>query len=177
MATTFVLAEFDTETRLCTAARRLRELGHARLDTHSPYPLHGVDEALGLPRSPVPLIALVFGVTGAATGYLMQWWMNAVDFPINVGNRPPHSPPANIPITFELAVLFASIAIVVGLFALAGFPRTHHPTCEGEAFRTASIDALWLSAEVDPGAASGVADELGRLGARQVAQVPEEGRP
>ncbi len=175
MASTFVLAEFDTEARLCAAARRLRELGHGRLDTHSPYPLHGADEALGLRRSPVPLIALIFGVTGAATGYLMQWWMNAVDFPINVGNRPPHSPPANIPITFELGVLFASIAIVVGLFALAGFPRTHHPVFEVEAFRTASINALWLSAEVRPEEVEAVTRELQGLGAMQVSRAPGEG--
>ncbi len=172
----YVLAEFKDDKTLFAAARRLRELGHRRLDTHSPYPLHGADEALGLRKSIVPLIALIAGVTGAVTGYVMQWWMNGVDYVINVGNRPPHSPPANIPITFELGVLFSSIAIVVGLFALAGFPRTYHPVFEVEAFRTASVDALWLSAEVPPDQAAGVADELGRLGALQVSQVAEEHR-
>ncbi len=170
----YVLAEFKTEAALLAAGRRLRELGHRRLDAYSPVPIHGVDEALGLRRSVVPLIALVGGVTGAVGGYVMQWWMNAVDFPINVGNRLPHSPPTNIPITFELGVLVASICIVVGLFALSGFPRTYHPLFEVEAFRTASIDALWLSAQVTPDEAQGVMTELTRVGAVQVSHVPEE---
>lgn len=169
-----VLAEFADERALFAAARRLRALGHTRLDAHSPYPLHGVDEALGLKRSPVPLIALVGGVAGALGGYAMQAWMNGVDYALNVGNRLPHSPPTNIPITFETGVLTASLFIVFGLFALCGFPRTHHPVFEAEGFRTASVDALWLSAEVEPGHAAGVAEELARLGGRQVTHVAEE---
>ena len=172
----WVLAEFRDEAALCAAARRLRELGHRRLDAYSPIPLHGVDDALGLRKSVVPLIALVAGVSGAVGGYLMQWWMNAVDYPINVANRPPHSPPANIPITFECGVLLAALCIVVGLIALSGLPRPHHPVFEVEAFRTASIDALWLSVEVKHEDENPVARELDRLGALQVSRVPEERR-
>ncbi len=169
-----VLAEFPDERSLCAAARRLRALGHRRLDAYSPVPMHGVDDALGLRRTPVPIIALVGGVVGACTGYLMQWWMNAVDYPINVGNRPPHSPPANIPITFELGVLFASICIVVALIALAGLPRLYHPAFEVEAFRTASVDGLWLAAEVAPDDGQAIQDELHRMGALQVSTVQED---
>jgi hypothetical protein len=176
MATSVVLAEFPTEAGLCSAARELRDRGYTRIDAHSPYPLHEVDAALGLRRSPVPLIALVFGLTGAISGYVMQWWMNGVNFPINVGNRPPHSPPTNIPITFELGVLFAALAIVIGLFVLCGFPRTYHPVFEAEPFRTASVDALWLSAEVDPDQAEPLSRELEALGARRISRVPEEAR-
>jgi Protein of unknown function (DUF3341) len=170
----WVLAEFRDEVALCAAARRLRELGHRRLDAYSPVPLHGIDEALGLRRSIVPLIALVAGVGGATGGYAMQWWMNAVDYPINVANRPPHSPPANIPITFECGVLLAAICIVIGVIVLSGLPRTHHPVFEVEGFRTASIDALWLSVEVKHDDETAVARELDRLGALQVSRVPEE---
>ena len=173
---TWVLGEFKDEAALYAAARRLRELGHRRLDTYSPFPLHGSDEALGLRKSPVPLVALIAGVLGATGGYVMQWWMNAVDYPINVGNRPVHSPPANIPITFETGVLVASICIVVSLIALAGLPRTHHPVFEVEGFRTASLDALWLSAEVPADQEQAVARELDKLGALQVSRVPEERR-
>ena len=172
----WVLAEFRDEAALCAAARRLRELGHRRLDAYSPVPLHGIDEALGLRRSIVPLIALIGGVSGAVGGYVMQWWMNAVDYAINVGNRPFHSPPANIPITFECGVLVSAIAIVVAVIALAGLPRTHHPVFEVEGFRTASLDALWLSVEVKPDDEQPVARELDRLGALQVSRVPEERR-
>jgi ActD protein len=172
----YVLAEFREEAALFAAARRLRELGHRRLDTYSPVPLHGAEEALGLRKSIVPLIALVAGVTGAVGGYVMQWWMNGVDYAINVANRPPHSPPANIPITFESGVLVASVSIVVGLIVLSGLPRLHHPVFEVEGFRTASVDGLWLSVEVKRDDEVPVARELDRLGALQVSRVPEETR-
>lgn len=169
-----VLAEFEREGTLLDAARTLRREGHAALDLHSPYPLHGADEALGLRRSTVPLLALAAGVTGAVSGYLLQWGTVAYLWPLNVGNRPPHSAPAFIPVTFELGVLFASLAIFLGLlFAYFRFPRVHHPVFEVEAFRSATIDALWLSAEVEEGRADAVAEELRRLGARQVSVVGE----
>jgi hypothetical protein len=169
----YVLAEFKDDQALLAAARRLRALGHQRLDAYSPYPVHGIDEALGLERSRIPLIALVGGVAGAVGGYVMQWWMNGVDFVINVGNRLPHSPPTNIPITFETGVLLASLSIVLGLFTLCGFPRTYHPVFEVEEFRTASVDALWLSAEVAHGEVEPVTAELQRLGALQATAVEE----
>lgn len=173
----FVLAEFEREAALLDAARRLREEGHGGLDIHSPYPLHGADEALGLKRSTVPLVALVAGVTGAASGYLLQWYTVVFDWPLNVGNRPPHSAPAFVPVTFELGILFASLAIFLGLlFLYFRFPRVHHPVFERDEFRSASVDALWLSAEVEGEQADSVASALRRLGARQVAVVPEAER-
>jgi Protein of unknown function (DUF3341) len=169
----YVLAEFAAEAPLLDAARALRAEGQAELDLHSPVPLHGADEALGLKRSIVPRIALVAGLIGATTGYLMQWFMVGVDWPINVGGRPPHSPPAFIPVTFELGVLFAALAIFFGLFVLWGMPRLHHPVFEVEAFRSASVDGLWLSAAVSAEAADGTAARLRGLGARQV-QIVED---
>ncbi len=175
--TAWVLAEFERERALLDAARALRARGHRGIDLHSPYPLHGASEALGLRRSAVPLVALVAGVVGAASGYLLQWWTGGVAWPLNVGNRPPHSAPAFIPVTFELGVLFASLSIFLGLlFAFFRFPRVHHPAFEVEAFRSATIDALWLSAEVEADQTEPVADELRRLGARQVSIVGEATR-
>jgi hypothetical protein len=171
----YVVAEFAAEAPLLAAARALRAEGQADLDLHSPVPLHGADQALGLKKSVVPRIALVAGLVGAATGYLMQWYLVGVDFPINVGGRPPHSPPAFIPVTFELAVLFSALAIFFGLFALWGMPRLHHPVFEVEAFRSASVDGLWLSAAVSADAAEATAARLRGLGARQV-QIVEEAR-
>jgi hypothetical protein len=172
--TSYVLGQFTEEAALLDAARVLRADGHAGIDLHSPYPLHGADEALGLKRSTVPLVALVAGVVGAATGYLLQWYTAALAWPLNVGNRPPHSSPAFIPVTFELGVLFAALAIFLGLLvAYFRFPRVHHPVFEVEAFRSASIDALWLSAEVDGREAERVAGELRRMGALQVSIVAE----
>jgi len=173
-----VLGEFRDDRALLDAARALRAQGHPALDLHSPYPIHGAEEALGLRRSTVPLVTLIAGVTGAASGYLLQWYTVAFDWPLNVGNRPPHSAPAFIPVTFELGVLFAALTIFFGLlFAYFRFPRVHHPVFEVEAFRSASIDALWLSAEVLSGEAEAVAASLRALGAAQVAVVPEEVAP
>ena len=160
----YVLAEFEREGAILAAARALRAAGHTSLDIHSPYPLHGTDEALGLKRSTVPLVALVAGVTGAVSGYLLQYGTVALLWPLNVGGRPPHSAPAFIPVTFELGVLFAYFRV----------PRVHHPVFELEAFRSASIDALWLSAEVESGTAGAVGEELRRLGARHVSVVEPE---
>jgi hypothetical protein len=171
----WVLGEFADEAALLAAARALRgRRADARLDLHSPYPLHGSDEALGLRRSTVPLVTLVAGVTGAVSGYLLQWYTVGYDWPLNVGNRPPHSPPAFIPVTFELGVLFAALAIFGGLlFGYFRFPRVHHPVFEVEAFRSATIDGLWLSAEVDGTQAEAIATDLRGLGARQVSIVGE----
>ncbi len=170
----WVVAEFAAEAPLLAAARTLRGQGHQELDLHSPVPLHGADEALGLKRSVVPRIALVLGLVGAATGYLMQVGMVAIDWPINVGGRPPHSAPAFVPVTFELGVLFAAFGIFLGLFKLWGMPRLHHPVFEVEAFRSASVDGLWLSASVEAGRVDGVKAELAALGARRVEVVEDE---
>ena len=169
---THVLGQFADERSLLAAARSLREQGRGNLDLHTPYPVQGADEALGLRRSTVPLVALIAGVTGAVLGYLLQWYTVGFDWPLNVGNRPPHSPPAFVPVTFELGVLVSALSIFFGLlFAYFRFPRVHHPVFEVEEFRSASIDALWLSAEVEDGEAEAVAAALRKLGASLVSVV------
>ena len=170
---TYLLARFPSEGGLLEAARALRGQGLAELDLHTPVPIHGAEEALGLKRSVVPRIALVAGLIGAASGYLMQWWMVGVDFPINVGGRPPHSPPAFIPVTFELGVLFAALSIFFGLFVLWGLPALYHPVFESEAFRSATVDGLWLSARVEPAGAAALQGRLGELGAVHVELVED----
>src|SRR5689334_14726381 len=124
---TWVLAEFPTPTALVAGTARIREAGFTRLDTYSPFPLHGGSEALGLTRSWVPLIALGGGLTGAIGIYGVQWWMNAVNYRINVANRPLHSAPSFIPITFESGVLLAALSIFFGLMLLSRLPQPHHP--------------------------------------------------
>ncbi|HZZ85942.1 MAG TPA: DUF3341 domain-containing protein [Anaeromyxobacteraceae bacterium] len=173
-ARSFVLAEFAGPDALFAAARQVRAAGHTALDAHMPYPVHGADEALGLKRSRVPLIALVGGLAGVVTAYLMAWWMNAVDYRINVAGRPFNALPAFVPIMFELGVLFASLAIFVGAILLFGLPRLHHPVFEVEEFRSASVDKFWLSVETS-GETGRLREELQRAGASHVAVV--EGEP
>jgi len=171
----FVLGEFGEPEACVEAARKLREQGVPKLDAHSPYPLHGIDEALALPRSKVPLVALSGGVIGASAGYAMQWWMNSVNYPINVANRPQHGFWTNIPITFESGVLIAVLSIFFSsIFYFFSLPRTYHPVFESEQFRTATLDAFWISAETDDEAAVPQLEEKFRsTGARRVHTVVE----
>jgi hypothetical protein len=147
----FVLAQFANSDALLEGTRKLREGGHKDLDTHTPYPIHGLETALGLSRPLIPTIVLGGAIAGAIIAYAMIYFMNVIDWPINIGNRPPHSPPANIPITFELAVLLAGTSSFFGFFTLARLPRPYHPVFQSEAFRAASIDGLFLSIQVPTG--------------------------
>ena len=143
----WVVGEFGSGEEVKQALRRLRELGYAKetLEAFSPYPVEGLEEVLELPPSPLRGLAFVAGLTGAALGYGVQWWTSAVDYPLNVGNRPLHAGPAFVPITFELMVLFAALTLFFGLMWLYRFPRPHHPLFELEAFRTASTGGFWVS--------------------------------
>lgn len=143
----WVVGEFGSGKEVKQALRRLRELGYAKetLDAFSPYPVEGLDEVLELKPSPIRGFAFVAGLTGAGLAYGAQWWMNAWDWPLNVGNRPPHAGPAFIPITFELMVLFAALTIFFGLMWLYRFPRPHHPLFELESFRSVSTGGFWVS--------------------------------
>lgn len=171
----FVLGEFGEPDACVEAVRKLRAQGVAELEAYSPYPLHGIDEALELPRSKVPWVAITGGVLGASAGYAMQWWMNGINFPINVGNRPPHGFWTNIPITFESGVLIAVLSIFFSsIFVFFGLPRTYHPVFESEQFRTASLDAFWISAETeDENAVEQIEQRFRDAGARRVHTVVE----
>ena len=171
----FVLGEFSQPEACVEAARTLHAQGVPGLDAYSPYPLHGIDEALELPASKVPLVALTGGLLGVLGGYAMQWWMNGVDYPINVGNRPPHGFWTNIPITFECGILLAVLSIffssVFGFFQL---PRTYHPVFESEQFRTASLDRFWISVETeDESTVASLEEKLRAAGATRIHTVAE----
>jgi hypothetical protein len=171
----FVLGEFSHPEACVDAARKLRESGVTGLDAYSPYPLHGIDDALDLPQSRVPLVALCGGLLGATGGYVMQWWMNSVNYDINVGNRPSHGFWTNIPITFESGILLAVLSIFFSsIFVFFGLPRTYHPVFESEQFRTASLDRFWISAETeDEDQVAGLEEKFRSTGASRVHTVAE----
>jgi len=171
----FVLGEFTRPEACVEAARKLREGGVTGLDAYSPYRLHGIDEALALPRSRVPIVALTGGVLGALGGYALQWGLNSRVYPINVGNRPQHGFWTNIPITFESGVLISVLSIFFGsIFWFFRLPRTYHPVFESERFRTASLDAFWISAETtDEGNVHELEQKFREVGAHKVHTVSE----
>ncbi|MDY7232096.1 DUF3341 domain-containing protein [Hyalangium rubrum] len=171
----WVLAEFATPDALVKATNEMRLKGFQGMDTYSPYPLHGGSEALGLPPSKVPFIALGGGITGVCTALAMQTFMNTIDYPINVGGRPLLSLPAWIPITFELGVLMAAFGIFFGLLGLSRLPQPYHPVFEHEAFRSASTHGFWLSVPATVGVnVQDATKQLESLGATQVTVVTGE---
>jgi hypothetical protein len=174
----FVLAEFPTPDSLLEGTRKMREKGWKGLDTHTPYPVHGTEAALGLGRPMIPKFVLAGGLAGAFIGYSMMYFMNVVDFPINIGNRPPHSAPAFIPITFELAILLGGSSAFFGsLLALFKLPQPYHPLFESANFQRASVDAFFLSVEVPVGKGpEDIMDDARLLGATNVEVVEESER-
>lgn len=143
-----LLLEFPTSESMLEAIANLRAAGFNQLETYTPWPVSGIDEALNLPKSPVPRIVLFAGLAGAIIAYLIQWWTNAIDFPLIVGNRPAHAAPAFILITFETTVLFAGLASLLAVLALSGLPKLWHPVFEAEGFESASVDAFWIEVKL-----------------------------
>ena len=118
---------FDAPDEIVAAARQARDAGFTRWDCHTPFPVHGLDKAMGLRTSPVALYALCVGAVGAGLGLLMQWWMSAVDYPIRVAGKPLFSWPSFVPITFEVFVLFSALAATVLVTRFARLWRWHSP--------------------------------------------------
>lgn len=118
---------FDTPDELINAASRVRDAGWARWDCHTPYPVHGLDRAMGVRRSPIPTICLTAGFAGAALALLMQWWMSAVDYPVRIGGKPLFSWPAFVPVTFEFFVLFAGVTVMGCVLFFCRLGRWHSP--------------------------------------------------
>src|SRR5436309_9120378 len=168
-----IMAEFAEPEQLRSAARHAYTAGYRKMDAYSPYAIEGLAEAVGLQKTRVPLLTLLGGLVGAITGYGMQWYSAALDYPLNVGGRPLHSWPAFVPITFELAVLFAAIAAVLGLLWMNGLPRLHHSIFNAPNFKLASQTRFFLCIEASDHVfdADEVREFLHSLGAISVVEV------
>ena len=146
-----LMAEFDNPTALVEAARAAREKGYRKLDAYSPFPIEELSGALDLHHNKLPLIVLAGGIVGGLSGYLLQYFVSVIYFPINVGGRPLHSWPSYIVITFEMTILFAALAAVLGLMGLCGLPQPYHPVFNVPRFAMASRNRFFLCIEAsDP---------------------------
>ena len=146
-----VMAEFEDPTSLVNAARAAYEMGFRKLDAYTPFPIEELNDILHLHKNKLPLIVLSGGVLGALTGYLLQYFVTVIYFPINVAGRPLHSWPSYIVITFELTILFGALATVLGLLGLCGLPMPYHPVFNVPRFSAASRDRFFLCIEAtDP---------------------------
>jgi len=161
-----VLAEFATPAELYQACQRVRDAGFTRWDAHTPFPMHGIEGAMGLRRSPLPWIVLGAGLTGASLGFGLQAWVHTSAYPLVISGKPFFSWPAFIPITFELGVLFAALGAVLGMLGLNRLPMHYHPLFKSSVFDRVTDDAFFISIEswdprFDPSATRTLLESLG----------------
>ena len=171
-----LMAEFDTPTDVVQATRRTYEAGYRKIDAYSPFPIEELNEALGMHKDSVSLIVLLGGIFGGTLGFLLQYWINVIDYPVNIGGRPLDSWPAFIVVTFELTILGASLFGVFGMLAMNGLPQPHHPVFNVPRFAFATRDRFFLCIEAtDPKYDRAATEQfLIGTGAKAVMEVPHD---
>ena len=139
-----LLAEYETVDDVITAAEAVRRDGYLRWDVHSPFPIHGIDHAMGTRPTVLPWIVLCGGLCGLITGLLLQWFCNAYDYPFLISGKPLWSLPANIPVIFELTVLFSALTAVFAMLGLNRLPMLYNPLFKHDRFRRATDDRFFV---------------------------------
>jgi hypothetical protein len=139
-----LLAEYETVDEILKAARAVRRAGFTRWDVHSPFPIHGIDYAMGVRPTILPWLVAGGGVTGLVSGLLLQWYCNAYDYPFMISGKPFWSLPANIPVIFELTVLFSALTTVFGMLGLNHLPQLYNPLFKSERFKRATSDRFFV---------------------------------
>jgi hypothetical protein len=168
-----MMAEFDSPSDLVAAAHKTHEAGYKKIDAYSPFPIEDLAEAIHCTNH-VPLVTLIGACIGGLSGYLLQYWVAVITYPINVGGRPYHSWPSFIVVTFEMTILFGGIAAVFGMLALNGLPMPYHPVFNVPRFAMATKDRFFLIIfSSDPKySPAGVRQFLEGLGPRSISEVP-----
>jgi Ni/Fe-hydrogenase subunit HybB-like protein len=174
-----IMGEFEEPESLRKAADAARAKGLRKMDAYTPFPVERLDESLGFRCSQMPLLGAIGAILGGSGAYAMQWYTAAHDYPLNIGGRPLHSWPSFIPLTFELAVLGAAFALVLGMLASNGFPRPHHPVFDARGFARASVDRFFLLIEERDRRfdEQTVCDLLAQHGALRIIEVPDQASP
>jgi hypothetical protein len=155
-----LLAQYDNPHDLLHAAEHVRDAGFTKWDCMTPFPVHGLDTAMGMKKTILPWIVLIAGLHGTAAAIFLQWYVNTPtletgmtyifsSYPLNISGKPHWSLPANIPVIFELTVLFAALATFFGVWALSRLPRFHHPVFNVASFRRVTDDKFFILLECD----------------------------
>jgi hypothetical protein len=142
-----IMAEFETPAAVLRAAGKVRDAGYRQWDVFTPFPIHGMDGAMGLRNSHVGWFSFVGGCTGYATGMLMIWFMNAHDYRIVIGGKPMFSPFSAFPPSYELTILFGAFGALLGMLFLNRLPRLHHPLLKNRRFALATHDRFFVVIE------------------------------
>ena len=168
-----LIAGFDTPAEIYRAAERVRDAGYTRWDCITPFPVHGLDNAMGVKRSIVPRFSLAGGITGFCTGMAMIWYMNDFDYGLTVGGKPLFSPLFAFPVSYELTILFTGFATVLGMFFLNGLAKLYHPILKFDRIHRATSDRFFIVIEaVDPRFdAAATRALLEKLGGKDVAEL------
>jgi hypothetical protein len=169
-----LMAEFDSPQQLVDAAHKTHGAGYKEIDAFSPFPIEGLADAIGFHKNRVSLVVLICGIIGGVSGYLLQYYVAVISYPVNIGGRPLHSWPSFIIVTFELTILFGGISAAVGMLALNGLPLPYHPVFNVPAFSKASDNGFFLVvSSTDPKFdAARTRDFLKGLAPRAVSEVP-----
>ena len=169
------LAEFESAAAIHHACEKVRDAHYTRWDAHTPYPVHGLERAMGLSSSKLGLVVFVGGISGASLAMLMQWWMAAVDYPVIIAAKPYFSWQAFIPITFESMVLFSAATAVLTMLVFIGLPQWHHALLKTAAFKKVTDDRYFISIESQDAKfdRDATVQFLRSLGASQVELVEE----
>jgi len=139
-----LMAEFDNVNDAVIAARRTYAAGYRKLDAYSPFPVEELSEAIGFHKNGVALVCLIGGILGGTAAFTLQWWINTISYPVNIGGRPLNSWPSFIIVTFEMTILFSGLSAVFGMLALNGLPMPYHPVFNVPRFELASKDRFFL---------------------------------
>lgn len=169
-----LMAEFETPTEILVAAQKAYAEGYRKMDAYSPQPVHGLAEAIGFEKNRVALVCLCGGILGLLTAYVLQYWINLIAYPLNIGGRPFHSWPSFIIVTFELTILFGGLSAAIGMLAMNGLPMPYHPVFNVPEFASVTRDRFFLCIEaIDPKFdMAGTRSFLQGLGAHSIAEVP-----
>ncbi len=176
MRNALVLAEFADVRALLSAAEKVRDAGYKKFDCYSPFPVHGLDAAMGEKQSPLGWIVGIMALIGGGGALLLQWWTSAVDYPLVISGKPLFSFEAFVPIIFELTVLLSAFGAVFGMFALNKMPRLYHPIFNSDRFRAATDGAFFVGIEAEDAKfeVEQVKQFLSSVGATHVEVVEEE---
>jgi len=171
-----LLAEFESPEQLVAAARRVRAAGYTKWEAYSPFPVHGLDDAMGARRPPLQLLTIAGGAAGAAAGLLMQWWMVAVDYPFILSGKLPFSLPAFIPVMFETTILFGALGTFSGMLLFAGLPKLYHALHTSRRFSRASADRFFINIEAadpeyDAAGTTAFLEEIGGAGIEEIREA------
>lgn len=169
-----MMAEFDSAQAVVDAARRAVAEGYSRVEAYTPVPIEELNDILHKRRTLVPAIALAGGLAGMLTGFALQYWASAIEYPVVVGGRPLASWPAFVVPSYELTILFSALATTIGMIGLNGLPQPYHPVFNAPRFSLASSDKFFLVIEAEDAKfdMQGTSRFLQGLGAKGVYEVP-----